>query len=108
MKKAMNRRDFGRTCAGFAAAAAATGPVAITWAGDLPHLDPAGPQASALGYTHDAASVDTSKYPNFIAASNCANCMQFQGGDEWGKCNIFPQGLVNVNGWCSVYIKKPA
>ena len=107
MKKSMNRRDFGRVCASFAATAAVV-PVSTTWAEDLPQLDPSGPQASALGYNPDASAVDTAKYVNFVEGSSCSNCMQYQGGDEWGKCNIFPQSLVNVNGWCSVWVKKPA
>ena len=107
MKKPMNRRDFGRMCAGFAASAAAV-PISTTWAEDLPQLDPAGPQASALGYTPDVATVDTAKFANFVEGSSCANCMQYLGGDEWGKCNIFPGSVVNVNGWCSVFVKKPA
>ena len=105
MKKSLNRREFGGVCAGLAATAVA---VPVSWAEDLPDLDPAGPQASALGYIEDASEVDTSKHANFIAGSTCANCIQYQGGDERGKCTIFPGHLVNAKGWCTVWVKKPA
>ncbi|MDP2532896.1 high-potential iron-sulfur protein [Photobacterium damselae subsp. piscicida] len=40
----------------------------------------------------------------------CANCALIQGkdGDEWRPCAIFPDKLVNANGWCSAYAPKPA
>ena len=104
MKKSLNRREFGHLCAGLAATAVA---VPVSWAEDLPKLDPAGPQASALGYTEDASGVDTGKYANYVAGSDCSNCVQYQGGDEWGECLIFPGNLVNAKGWCMVWVKKP-
>jgi hypothetical protein len=101
MKKSLNRREFGRVCAGLAATAAA---VPVAWAEDLPNIDPAGPQAAALAYTEDASGVT---HANFVAGSTCANCMQYQGGDARGKCNIFPGVSVNADGWCTVWVKKP-
>ncbi|MCZ6666093.1 MAG: high-potential iron-sulfur protein [Gammaproteobacteria bacterium] len=105
MKKSLNRREFGHLCGGLAATALA---VPVSWAEDLPDLDPAGPQAAALGYTEDASQVDTAKHANYIAGSTCTNCLQYQGGDERGKCNIFVGSLVKANGWCTVWVKKPA
>ena len=90
---------------GLAATAIAT-PTALVHAADIPHVDPEGAQAKALGYVHDAAAVDTAKFSNFAAGSNCANCQLYQGGDEWGGCGIFPGSAVNAKGWCSAWVKK--
>ena len=103
--KSMNRREFARTCAGLAAGAATT-PAVLVHAADMPKVDPADAQAKALGYAHDAASVDTAKYANFVAGSNCSNCQLYLGGDEWGGCGIFPGKQVAAQGWCSAYAKK--
>lgn len=67
------------------------------------------PQATALGYRHDATQVD-SKYkrnPDQV----CANCQLYSGqpGSEWGPCAIFSYRVnpetrqpytVNSQGWC--------
>jgi hypothetical protein len=103
--QAMNRRGFARTCAGLAAVAL-TSPAALVHAADLPQADPESAQAKALGYVHDAATVDTAKYANFVAGSQCDNCVLYQGGEEWGGCGIFPGQVVNAKGWCSAYAKK--
>ena len=68
-------------------------------ASDLPHLTEDDPQAKALQYVHQAAD----------SAKNCANCALLQGseGEEWRPCAIFPGKAVNVNGWCSAWVKKP-
>lgn len=107
MPKTMNRRDFGRACAGFAVLAlAGTGRAR---AADLPQVDPAAAQASALGYVHDAATVDTAKFPGYVAGNNCAGCALYQGGAaEWGPCGLFPGQAVSAKGWCSAFAKKPA
>ncbi len=105
MQRSMTRRGFGRTCAGIAVAAASA-PAALVHAADMPKVDPAGAQATALGYVHDASAVDTAKYANFVAGSNCANCQLYTGGDEWGGCGIFPGHVVSAKGWCSAYAKK--
>jgi hypothetical protein len=75
----------------------------------LPHLEENDPAAKALGYVHDAKRVDPKSNPTFKAGSTCANCTQLQGkpGDAWRPCTIFPQKLVNANGWCKVWVKKP-
>lgn len=100
-----NRRGFGRYCAGLAAAFFVSRPAAVRAADDA-HVDPAGAQAKALGYSHDAASVDTAKFSNFKPGSNCKNCQLYLGGDEWGGCGIFPGKQVNAQGWCSAWVKK--
>ena len=76
---------------------------------DLAKLEESDPQAKALGYLHDASKVDAAANPMFKEGSRCGNCLQLQGkeGDEWRPCNIFPGKLVNVNGWCKVWVKKP-
>ena len=74
-------------------------------------LDENDPVAKALGYTHDAAAVDVAKYPKRAGAEGqkqfCSNCAQYVAGQtEWGKCNIFPQGLVSKGGWCNSWVQK--
>jgi len=41
--------------------------------------------AVALGYKHDAATVDTKKYPQYVKGSVCANCTLYAGkpADPW-------------------------
>lgn len=67
------------------------------------------PTAIALGYQHDAAAVDTKKYPKRATPEGqqefCHNCKLYQAGtDGWGGCSIFQGRLVNAEGWCSVWI----
>lgn len=76
----------------------------------VPHLDEADPLAKSLGYVHDAKSVDPKANPMFKPGSSCANCVQIKGnaGDAWRPCTLFPNKLVNANGWCRVWAPKPA
>ena len=67
--KYLNRREFGRRCAGLVAIAAV--PVsASTVKLILPKLDPASGLASTLGYTHDVdaipAQVLLAEHPNYV------------------------------------------
>jgi hypothetical protein len=75
-----------------------------------PHLDEQDPMAKSLGYTHDVKTVDPKANPMFKPGSNCANCVQIKGnaGDAWRPCTLFPNKLVNANGWCRVWAAKPA
>lgn len=74
-------------------------------AADKPKLSLDNPQAKALKYVHDAG--EASDNPAFTEGSNCANCLQWTGGDaEWGGCRIFPDKLVNRNGWCTAWAKQ--
>ena len=80
-------------------AEAATGPV-----------DPNEPQAKSLGFVTDASKVDAKANPNFKPGQACANCLQVPKGKETGAqipCNIFAGRLVEANGWCKVYVKRP-
>lgn len=82
-------------------------------------LDEANPTARALGYVHDASKVDKAKFPKKAGPNGdkqlCSNCMFYNTGGqkiegqpgEWGKCTIFPQGLVAANGWCNSWAIKP-
>ncbi|SAK44121.1 high potential iron-sulfur protein [Caballeronia pedi] len=70
---------------------------------DLPHLSESDPAAAAVGYKEDAAKIDKTKYPNFAADQNCANCSLYQGksSDAWGGCTLFNGKLVAGKGWCA-------
>jgi len=71
-------------------------------AADMPRLDPGNAQAKALDYVHDAGKASSN--PAFKEGSNCANCVQWTGGDDqWGGCNIFPGKAVNRDGWCTAW-----
>jgi hypothetical protein len=61
------------------------------------------PQAVALGYVENASQVDAKKYPQYMAGSNCENCLQLQGkpGNNYRPCTLFAGKLVAVSGWCS-------
>lgn len=77
----------------------------VAAAADKPKLGLDDPQARALKYVHDASKA--SDNPAFQEGANCANCLQWTGGDaEWGGCNIFPGKLVNRNGWCTAWAKQ--
>jgi hypothetical protein len=73
-------------------------------------VDPNEPQAKSLGYVTDATTVDAKANPNFKPGQICANCLQVPAGKDKGPeipCNIFAGRLVNANGWCKVYVKRP-
>ena len=72
-------------------------------------VDPSEPQAKSLGYVEDATKVDTKANPNYKPGQHCANCLQSQvkAGETYIPCNIFPGKLVNANGWCKVWVKRP-
>jgi hypothetical protein len=74
-----------------------------------PHLAANDPTALALSYFEDGSKIDAKKFPTWKAEQRCHNCLQLTGkdGDAWRPCNLFPGKLVNANGWCKVYIKKP-
>lgn len=79
-------------------------------AASLPHLDEQDPLAKSLGYVHDAKKVDPKANPMFKPGSTCANCVQIKGsaGEAWRECTLFPNKLVNANGWCRVWAPKPS
>lgn len=99
------RRRFLRMAAVGALAAPVTFPFARrAAAGDKPKLDPDSEKARQLSYTHDAESTDN---PARKADARCANCTHFHGdsGTAWASCNIFPEHLVNANGWCTSWFR---
>jgi hypothetical protein len=63
------------------------------------------PKAQSLGYVRDAAHVDKTRFPNYVAGQECANCSLYQGSakDAWSKCMPFGDKLVAQHGWCSAY-----
>jgi High potential iron-sulfur protein len=73
-----------------------------------PKLEESDPQAVALGYQQDTGKVDAKKYPNHVAAQDCANCQLFQGkaNDPTGPCPLFAGKQVAAGGWCSAWNKK--
>jgi len=70
---------------------------------DAEKLSPTDPKAVKLGYVENASTVDTKKYPAYVAGSKCENCLLLQGkaGDTYRPCTLFPGSLVAVTGWCS-------
>jgi High potential iron-sulfur protein len=70
---------------------------------EIAKVDVHDPQAVALGYVENASQVDAKKYPQYVAGSNCDNCLQLQGkpGNNYRPCTLFAGKLVAVSGWCS-------
>lgn len=83
----------------------ATANQAAPAAAKLPKLPLDNPQAKALAYTEDAATV---KHPSFKPGSRCDNCNLYKGakGEAYGPCQIFPQHSVAAKGWCAGWAKK--
>ena len=90
------------------AAPAAAGAPAVNY-GAWPHVTPADPIAMALAYHESAKTVDAKAFPLYKPEQKCSTCLQLIGkvGDAWRPCNLFPTKLVNAEGWCKVYVKKP-
>lgn len=65
---------------------------------DLPLVDPASAQATALQY------VEVSEKDG----QACSNCSLYTGteGSENGPCPLFPGNSVTANGWCSAYVPQ--
>jgi hypothetical protein len=78
------------------------------WAAEAAKVDPADPQAKALGYTPDATTVDKAKYPKFAADQACGGCQLFSGKptDAYAGCALFAGKQVAAKGWCSAYTKR--
>ena len=96
----MDRRRFIK---GVAATITVGGIAVRAGAEDLPKLSEDDPTAKALGYVHDATTVDAS----VRAAENfCSNCQLYQSDGEWGPCAIFPGKAVAAKGWCKSWIPR--
>jgi hypothetical protein len=109
MSNIVNRRRF-LFAAGSAGAAVLAIRALDVAAADMPAVDPAGPQAMALGYVVDATTVDKAKFPRYEAGQTCANCQLYQGAadSESGGCLLFAGQLVAGAGWCNSWAKKAA
>lgn len=72
-------------------------------------VDPNDPQAKSLGYATDTSKVDAKANPTHKADQKCSGCVQYQGKatDAAAPCTIFAGKLVEGNGWCKVWAKKP-
>lgn len=65
------------------------------------------PQAAALGYKADAATVDKAKFPKYQAGQDCSNCTLYASKSaDAGTCNIFAGKMVQAKGWCNAWVKK--
>ncbi len=81
-----------------------------------PKLDESDPTAMALGYYHDVADIDATRFPRRSTEPGgenqfCDNCILYTGPvgeDEWGPCALFPGKVVAAKGWCNVWAPKPA
>ncbi len=75
----------------------------------LPHVGASDPIAMALSYAESNKGIDAKKFPNFKPEQRCGNCLQSKGkeGDAWVPCNLFPGKVVNAQGWCKAYVKRP-
>jgi len=67
----------------------------------LTPLSPDAPQAKALRYTPDAATV--ARDPAWKPGSHCGNCQFFTSAT--GACQIFPGHSVATAGWCAAWAK---
>lgn len=82
------------------------------WAAGETRITEDDPVAAALGYKHDASTVDTAKWPKKALPGGenefCHNCLQYKETEEgWGTCTIFPGKLVAAEGWCNVWVAIP-
>ncbi len=74
----------------------------------LPVLDPKDPQATALGYTPDAAKLDPAFASRHVGDAHCGNCALYQGKptEAQAACPLFGGKLVQNKGWCSSWVKR--
>jgi hypothetical protein len=86
----------------------------IGYAQNLQPIDPTSPKAVGFGYAEDTEKVDNVKFPRHQVSQSCSNCQLYlQGGISvdgkeglWGKCALFPEGLVAEKGWCNSWVAK--
>jgi hypothetical protein len=64
-------------------------------------------KAVSLGYRHDSAKVDESRFPKHKAAEHCSVCLAWLGkpADPWADCDLMADRSVANGGWCSSYVK---
>ncbi|AKS42084.1 high-potential iron-sulfur protein [Wenzhouxiangella marina] len=77
------------------------------WAQDN-QLDPASPQAAALGYVHHFEEVDRETWTRYAPGQMCSNCQLAQGdlSADWFNCAIFPGKQVAKEGWCNAWVQR--
>jgi hypothetical protein len=77
-------------------------------AANHPPLSPSDPQAKTLGFTPDAAKIDTSVHPTYKPGQRCGTCQQYQGKatDAMAGCTIFAGHSVPASGWCMVWTQR--
>lgn len=104
-KRKVARRTFLRSTIAAGAAVPLAGIPIVTLAQNA-KVEESDPAAAALGYKHDASTVDAAKFPQRTDDQNCSNCRLYSAADEegWGNCGIFPGKLVNAKGWCSAWV----
>ena len=108
MSEPLSRRAALKRLALLLGAAGAAEPGRPARAAELPHLSASDPNAMALGYHDQAATVDAGQFPTYRRGQSCDTCLQLQGkeGDVWRPCNLFPGQLVDAGGWCRVWVPK--
>lgn len=83
----------------------------------LDMVDPKNPLAQSLGYTEDAAKVDTKKWPKRAGAEGakqfCDNCQFYivdKGADPSkvavAPCQILQMKGVKAKAWCNTWTKR--
>jgi len=107
MKTSSRRKFLTRAAQGVALIPLLSMTEEVVWAAEKITLD--NPMALALGYVHDASTVDVAKFPKRAGAEGakqfCDNCSQYKTTEEgWGTCTIFPNLLVAGKGWCNVWV----
>lgn len=68
----------------------------------LTPLDPSTPQAKGLNYVKVAEKA--AGHPAYAAGEHCASCALFNEANN--GCALFPQNMVETNGWCQVWAPK--
>jgi hypothetical protein len=109
--KLLNRRNFlklGVQASGGALALSAI-PIQLMAADDV---SPDEALAQAMGYTLDATTVDTAKFPKRAgeagATQFCNNCALYAGAADaaTAPCSIFQNRHVEGLGWCNAWVAK--
>lgn len=107
----INRRKFLKlgVAAGGSAIAMTAIPINLVAADEVSEDEPL---AQAMGYTKDATTVDTSKFPKRAGEAGskqfCHNCALYAGesDEELAPCSIFQNRLVRGAGWCNAWVAK--
>jgi len=72
-------------------------------AAELPRLDESEPSAKALGYVHDAGTVESATRGGSDRV--CATCRFYtEPAEAWGPCTLFPGKSVAAKGWCKGWV----